>query len=42
MRANEPDDERRARAAGVDSYMSKPFPLSDLLAKMRALVGGGL
>lgn len=37
----EPDDERRARGAGIDGYMSKPFPLSDLLATVRALVGGG-
>jgi DNA-binding response OmpR family regulator len=33
-------DGRKARAAGADAYMSKPFSLADLLATVRALVAG--
>lgn len=34
----EPDDERRARAAGADGYMSKPFSLKELLAMVQTLL----
>jgi DNA-binding response OmpR family regulator len=35
-----PDDVARGLAAGADAYLAKPFPLSDLVARVRELAGG--
>lgn len=32
------DDERRARAAGCDDYLSKPVDEDELMAKIRKLI----
>lgn len=41
VRAGE-DDILRSLRLGADGYMTKPFRLSELISRMRALIGGDL